>query len=121
MLTIRLQRVGRKNTPLFRVVATDSKNPPKGKFLEVVGSYNPKTKAINLKSDRVTHYLAHGATCSDTVWNLFVREGVVPGLKRPFKSSRPQSAVAADAPAPVTVGVGAEPEAAEADGSTGQG
>lgn len=121
MLTIRLQRVGRKNTPLFRVVVTDSKNPPKGKFLEVVGSYNPKTKAASLKAERLKHYLTHGATCSATVWNMLVREGVVEGSKRPIKSSRSQPVVAAVvAPAPVTVDVGAKPEAAEAVGATGQ-
>ncbi|MBI2624235.1 30S ribosomal protein S16 [Candidatus Parcubacteria bacterium] len=88
MLTIRLQRVGRKNTPHFRVVVTDSKNPPKGKFLEVVGSYDPKTKQATLKADRIKEHLAHGTTCSETVWNMLVREKVVEGAKRAVKSSR---------------------------------
>ncbi|MBI4385715.1 30S ribosomal protein S16 [Candidatus Parcubacteria bacterium] len=119
MLTIRLQRVGHKNVPLFRVVVTDSQNPPRGKFLEVVGSYNPKTKAIHLKPDRVAHHVAHGATCSDTVWNLFVREGVVQGLKRSVKSSRPR-APASDTSAPVAASIGVEPAPTETDGAPEQ-
>lgn len=94
MLTLRLQRFGRKNTPHFRVVATDSKNPPRGKFLEVVGSYNPKTKQTTLKIDTIKTYLAHGATCSETVWNLFVREKMVEGAKRAIKSAKHRAGVA---------------------------
>lgn len=101
MLTIRLQRVGRKNAPHFRVVATDSKNPPRGKFLEVLGSYNPKTKQATLKADRIKTHLAHGATCSETVWNLFVREKVIEGTKRAIKSAKrtPGAAPVVAAPA----------------------
>jgi ribosomal protein S16 len=52
MLKIRLQRIGRKNDPAFRVVLTDSKNSTKsGKFLEVLGTYNPKQKNLALKKD----------------------------------------------------------------------
>lgn len=110
MLTIRLQRVGRKNTPHFRVVATDSKNPPRGKFLEVVGSYDPRTKRVALQADAIKGYLARGATCSDTAWNLLRREGVVPGTKRAIKSAKHKPG-AASAPAVSP----AEPEAVAAE------
>lgn len=125
MLTIRLQRVGRKNTPHFRVVATDSQNPPRGKFLEVLGSYNPKTKQAALKADTIKTHLAHGATCSETVWNMLVREGVVEGAKRAIKSAKhraggtpatavePVAAAAASVEAEVTAeSVSEEPAAA---------
>src|SRR3972149_10416709 len=62
MLMIRLQRVGRKNDPSFRVVLTDSKNGPRsGKFLEILGTYNSKAGVINFKEDRVKYWMSVGA------------------------------------------------------------
>ena len=62
MLKIRLQRIGRKNDPSFRVVLTDSKNSTKsGKFLEVLGTYDPKTKNKNLVAERIMHWIKEGA------------------------------------------------------------
>ena len=86
MLKIRLQRIGRKNDPAFRVVLTDSKNSTKsGRFLEILGTYNPKAKdptlETNFKTDRIKHWLAYGAKCSDTMHNFMVREGIISGKK----------------------------------------
>ena len=54
MLMIRLQRVGRKHEPVFRLVLTDSKNSTKsGRFLEVLGSYSPKSNSCEIKTDRI--------------------------------------------------------------------
>lgn len=83
MLMIRLQRIGRKNEPHFRVVITDKANGPKsGKFLEVVGSYNPKAGTIELKKDRIKHYLAQGVQPSGTVHNFLVDAKLIDGKKR---------------------------------------
>lgn len=83
MLTMRLQRTGRKNEPHFRVVVTDKRNGVKsGKFLEIVGAYNPKAGLLELKKDRVSHWIKMGATVSDTVHNFFVDHGLVEGKKR---------------------------------------
>lgn len=80
MLMIRLQRVGRKNDPSFRVVVTDSKNGPQsGKFLEVLGSYNARFGKPQLNADRIKHWLAMGAGISDTVHNMLVKFKVVAG------------------------------------------
>lgn len=80
MLKIRLQRIGRKNDPSFRVVVTDSKNAAKsGKFLEVVGTYNPKTKEKSFKGDRIKHWTSKGAHLSPTLNNFLVKEGLVAG------------------------------------------
>lgn len=77
MLTIRLQRVGRKNDPNFRVVVTDSRRAPKsGGFLEVLGSYNPKLNAARLKAERITYWLSHGAQTSDTVRSLLLKNKI---------------------------------------------
>jgi len=83
MLKIRLQRTGRKHEPTFRVVITDSKNSTKsGKFLEILGSYDPRDKnETTLKSDRITHWIEKGAQVSDTVHNILVNKGVIKGEK----------------------------------------
>lgn len=82
MLTIRLIKIGKKNSPSFRLVLTDKKNPPRGgRFLEILGNYNPREKEINLKKERLVYWLAQGAKTSDTVHNLLVSQSVVPGPK----------------------------------------
>ena len=82
MLTIRLQRVGRKNDPSFRVVVVDSKRAPKsGNYLEMVGSHNPKMDATELKGERIKHWIGKGATVSGTVHNLLISHHVIEGKK----------------------------------------
>ena len=80
MLMIRLQRIGRKNDPAFRAVLTDSKNSTKsGKFLEIVGSYNPKLGVAGWKKERIEYWLSRGAKLSDTVHNFLVKEKIIEG------------------------------------------
>ena len=82
MLTIRLIRIGKKNQPFFRVVVTDKKNPPKGgRFLEIIGFYNPLTKENNLKKERLEHWLSVGAQPSDRVRNMLIKQGIIKGKK----------------------------------------
>jgi len=84
MLVIRLSRVSKKNQPIYQVVVTDKKNPPKGgRFVEKVGSFSPLTKQKVLKKERIKYWLSVGAKPSVTVYNLLVREGVIVGKKRP--------------------------------------
>ena len=83
MLKIRLQRTGRKNDPSFRVVLTESKNAAKsGRFLEIVGSYNPKAGVFTFKEDRVKYWMSHGAQVSDTVHNAMVDQKILTGKKK---------------------------------------
>ena len=84
MLILRLQRVGRRNNQAFRLVITDSRNSTKsGKFLEILGSYDPRHKgSFVYKKERVLHWMSQGAQMSDTVHNFFVKEGVITGQKR---------------------------------------
>ena len=80
MLKVRLQRVGRKNDPAFRVVVVDSKRGPKsGDYIEMVGSHNPRTKETALKSERINHWMRVGAQVSPTVHNILVKEKVIEG------------------------------------------
>ena len=86
MLKIRLQRIGRKNDPSFRVVLTDSKNSTKsGRFLEILGTYNPKVidkkNRINFVNDRIKFWLSKGAKLSDTMHNFLVQNAVIEGKK----------------------------------------
>ena len=82
MLAIRLQRVGRKNDPSFRVIVTDSKLKPKtGNFLEILGSYDARKGKPVIHTDRVKHWLSVGAQASGTVHNMLVDLKVVTGKK----------------------------------------
>lgn len=82
MLKIRLQRIGRKNDPSFRAVLTDSKNSTKsGRFLEILGTYNPKAGEKILKTDRIKYWIGKGAQCSDTMHNFLVHDKIIAGKK----------------------------------------
>lgn len=83
MLKIRLQRIGRKNDPAFRVVLTDSKNSTKsGKFIEILGSYNVKKGETLFKADRIKHWMSNGAQVSDTVHNFLVSQKIIEAKKK---------------------------------------
>jgi small subunit ribosomal protein S16 len=75
MLAIRLRRAGSKKRPFFRVVVADSAAARDSSFVEVLGSYNPRTKPETLKIDRerLEHWLKMGALPSDTVRTLVAR------------------------------------------------
>ncbi|OGI93860.1 30S ribosomal protein S16 [Candidatus Nomurabacteria bacterium RIFCSPLOWO2_01_FULL_40_18] len=85
MLKIRLQRIGRKNDPAFRVVLTDSKNSTKsGRFLEILGTYNPKADKgarTTFTSDRIKYWMSKGAKLSDTMHNFLVHDKTIEGKK----------------------------------------
>jgi small subunit ribosomal protein S16 len=76
---IRLRREGRKKTPMFRIVVADSKAPRDGRFIEIIGQYQPRggENALNLKADRVEHWLNVGALPTDTVRSLLRRAGIL--------------------------------------------
>jgi small subunit ribosomal protein S16 len=69
LLTIRLARIGKKKRPFYRVIVTEKTRPRNGRFVEIVGTYDPlKTPAlIDLKRDRVDYWIGKGAQPSDTV------------------------------------------------------
>jgi small subunit ribosomal protein S16 len=124
MLKIRLQRVGRKHEPKFRVVLTDSKNSPKsGKYLEVLGSYDSRLvhKKEEIKAERVKYWMSKGAQLSETLHNLFVDLKIIEGKKvnvlprkSPIKKEGEAVAAApgAGATAPAATPVGSAPTAA---------
>ncbi len=75
---MRLARVGSKKNPIYRVVAADSRSPRDGKFIEIVGRYNPQTdpSTIVLNEERIRHWLERGAQPSDQVRKLLKTQGI---------------------------------------------
>jgi small subunit ribosomal protein S16 len=71
-VSIRLRREGAKNRPYYKVVVTDSRSPRDGKFIEIIGTYDPKKPGHNstLQVDRAEYWMARGAQPSDTVRSL---------------------------------------------------
>lgn len=76
---LRLKRMGRRNRSFYRVVAADSRNPRDGVVIEELGWYDPNAKQqdkqLELKTDRVQHWLSQGALPSETVASLIKRAG----------------------------------------------
>lgn len=74
---IRLTRMGRKKQPYYRIVVADSEAKRDGRYLEIVGTYDPMQKpaAVTLKRDRVDDWLARGAKPTDTVRSLLKQSG----------------------------------------------
>jgi small subunit ribosomal protein S16 len=132
-VAIRLRREGALNRPYFKVVVADSRSPRDGKFIEIVGTYDPKKAGQNstLKLDRIEHWISKGAQPSDTVRSLIKK------TKNPEAAAKKAAAAAAKkaaappkaAPAPVATEsavptapaqapVEAEPRAAPAETAT---
>jgi small subunit ribosomal protein S16 len=80
---IRLTRMGAKSKPFYRIVASDKDSPRDGKFLEILGNYDPKKNPaeINLKEDRVRDWLSKGAKATVTVANLLKTKGIEARVK----------------------------------------
>lgn len=98
MVRIRLRRVGGKGQPSYRIVAADKESPRDGKFLEILGHYNPRTEpaTIVVKEDRVYHWIGNGAQPSDSVNQLFRQIGALDRIKR-FKAGEDLETLLAEA------------------------
>lgn len=90
MLTIRFSRVGKKNRAAFRLVLTENTAPVKGRFTELLGSYDPHSKTAVLKKDRILYWKEKGASFSPSVHNLLVKEGVLKEKKVAIKMEKKQ-------------------------------
>ena len=69
---IRLSRIGKRGQAYFRVVVVEHTKKPKGEYLELLGTYNPHEKVLNVKKDRIDYWVSKGAQPSPTVNNLLV-------------------------------------------------
>jgi small subunit ribosomal protein S16 len=79
MVKIRLQRFGAHKAPKYRIVAADSRSPRDGKFLEILGTYNPLTNpaTVNVDAEKVNAWIAKGAQPTTTVNNILVANKVI--------------------------------------------
>lgn len=105
MLVIRLARTGRTKYPTYRIVAAESARAATGKFIEVLGHYNPHSKELVIKREEIAKHLSNGAQPSNTVVKLLTREKVeLPSwVKLKFKAAKVVPAPEAEAaPAPET-------------------
>jgi len=107
-VSIRLRREGAKNRPYYKVVVADSRSPRDGKFIELIGTYDPKKPDHNstLKLDRIDHWISQGAQPSDTVRSLIKKNkmqsaSATPEVAAPTAS--PDEPAAAVEPAAPTV------------------
>jgi len=100
---IRLRRIGATKHPFYRLVVADSRSPRDGKFIEILGTYDPMTEPVklNLDLDKIRVWLQKGARPSDTARAFLIDQGLLPresARKRPTKPPKPAAAPAATAP-----------------------
>lgn len=87
---IRLRRIGRKKIPLYRIVVADQESPRDGRFIEILGTYDPKgstpAEKVRVDAEKARQWIAKGATPSDTVQSLLKQAGVFASPQSPVAS-----------------------------------
>jgi small subunit ribosomal protein S16 len=83
MVKIRLRRMGRRNKPFYRVVVADSRSPRDGKFIDIIGHYDPLTDpaTISIDGEKALKWLRYGAQPTDTVRSLLDKLGIMDKIK----------------------------------------
>lgn len=82
MLKVRLQRIGRKNDPSFKIVLIESQKAAKsGRALEILGSYNARKGTPIVNGEKIKYWMGKGAQVSPTVWNLLISQKILSGKK----------------------------------------
>jgi len=95
---LRLRRIGKKKQPQYRLVAAESAGPRDGRFLEVIGHYNPRVhpSAMDVNEERALWWLQRGAQPSDTAKSILVKTGVWEKFSGEAPTVWPQPAPAAE-------------------------
>ncbi|MGE5618893.1 MAG: 30S ribosomal protein S16 [Sphingomonadaceae bacterium] len=85
MIKIRLRRTGAKKQPSYRIVVADARAPRDGKYIDLVGHYNPLTEPATIQVDveKAAKWVGQGAQMTETVEKLFTRAGVIDQVRRP--------------------------------------
>lgn len=93
MVKIRLRRIGAKKQPTYRFVVADARAPRDGRFIEILGHYNPRTepRTVEVDETKAREWLAKGAQPSDTVRRLFAEKGIVERGPIPTTKRKPKS------------------------------
>jgi small subunit ribosomal protein S16 len=94
MLTIRLSRIGKKKKPMYRLIISEKGRDPYGRSLEILGSFNPFSKELNVEQERIKYWISKGAQMSPTVNNLLLEKKLIEGKK--VKASKPGKKAAED-------------------------
>jgi small subunit ribosomal protein S16 len=126
VVKLRLMRMGKKKQPTYRIVAADSRSPRNGRFIEIVGTYEPRRdpSVIEIDNDRAVHWLQNGAQPTERVakllevtgaWEQF-KTGVAPAAPKPppEKAEKPAKAAKAEAPSDDDAEDAADTESADA-------
>ena len=93
MLTFKFQRIGKKKQAHFRLIIQEKSKNPKSNVLEILGWYNPRSKAKEFKTERIQYWLAKGALATPTVRNLFIDSGLIQESKvKTVKMSKKRAA-----------------------------
>jgi len=96
MLAIKLSKTGKTNKKMFRIIVSEKSRDPYGNVLEILGSYNPHTKELLAKTDRIKHWLSNGAQMTATINNLLLEKKIIEGKKtvasKPGKKSDKRTA-----------------------------
>ena len=94
MVKIRLRRIGAKKQPTYRFVVADARAPRDGRFIAILGHYNPRTepRTVVVDEDKAREWLAKGAQPSETVRRLFAEKGIVERGPIPTTKRRPKNA-----------------------------
>ncbi len=90
MVKIRLNRMGAKRQPFYRIVVADSRSPRDGRFIEIVGNYDPtKNPAIvNIDEEKVISWIKNGAQPTDTVRSLLSKQGIMKKIHEERKANK---------------------------------
>lgn len=89
MLMIRLARTGKPKQPYFRLIVSEKTKDPWGTYVEVVGNFNPRSKKLEAKKDRILHWISKGAQITETLHNILVKEGIIEGkAKRAYSLTK---------------------------------
>jgi small subunit ribosomal protein S16 len=98
MVRIRLRRIGLRHQPSYRIIAADEESPRDGRFLEILGSYNPRTNpsTVQLNEEKVYGWLRNGAQPSESAGKVFRSVGLMERFER-FKKGEPLETLLAEA------------------------
>lgn len=109
-------RMGKKKQPTYRIVAADARSPRNGRFIEIVGAYDPRPdpSVVTVDNERALHWLRHGAQPTDRVRKLLRISGAWEAFESGAAAAPPKSEPAAPAPAAAPEAAAAEPEPAAA-------
>ena len=81
MLRLKFSRTGKTKQPYFRLIVVEKARDPWGEALEILGNYDPRTKACNFNKERILYWIGHGAQPTDTIHNMLITQEIIKGKK----------------------------------------